>query len=82
MTRITTARLPPLTKKPSIACRITELLTVPVAVSERRIDEIQSEFQRAVKRRERLGIGSSLPLFAADAPSAISDLADFEACFS
>ncbi len=54
-----------------------QLLAVPVAISERRVDEIHAQFERPLQRSHRFVVSAALPLIAADAPSAISDLADF-----
>ena len=51
---------------------------MPVSISKRSVDEVQAEFERALKRTYRLIVRAAFPLFAADAPGAVADLADFE----
>ncbi len=52
-----------------------------VAIRERGIDEIYAEFEGTLQGPHRFLVAAPLPLLAAaDAPSAISKLADFRFC--
>jgi len=51
---------------------------VPIAVREGGVDQIEPEFDRAPQGAERLVVIAAEPLFPADSPRAVSDLADFE----
>ena len=55
-----------------------ELFAVSIAVGEGCVDEVQPEFECAAKRPQRLIVCAAFPLFAADAPGAVADLADLE----
>ena len=53
-----------------------KLLAVPVAISQGGVDEIQAQFDGVAQRIERLRVIAAQPLGSADAPRAITDLAD------
>src|ERR1700755_3034139 len=63
----------------ALHCLAHEALAVSIAIRESRIDEIHAEFNRVVQSIKRGLVGSADPLFAADAPGAIPDLAALEA---
>src|SRR5581483_11974900 len=50
---------------------------MPIAIGERGIDKIYTQFERAFERPKRLVISSALPLFTADAPCSKTNFADF-----
>jgi hypothetical protein len=56
-----------------------ELLRVAVAVGERRVDEGQSEVDRAVQRAQRRVVVGADPHALADAPGAVADLGHLDA---
>jgi hypothetical protein len=57
-----------------------KFFTVAVAISQRRINEVQAEIDGPMERFSGFVIVGADPLGAADAPSAIADLADFKIC--
>ena len=56
-----------------------EPLGVPVAVAERRVDEVQPEVDGPVQRAQRFVVVGADPHRLADAPRAVADLGDLEA---
>ena len=57
-----------------------QLLAVAISVSERGVDEIQSQLKGAPQRGDRFVVGSSQPHRPADAPGPVPDLTDLDAC--
>src|SRR5207247_11193111 len=55
-----------------------ELFAMPIAISQRGIDEVQTQLDGSPERGDRILVASAQPLFAADTPGAIADTADGE----
>ena len=55
-----------------------QLFTVTLAVRHRGVDEVEPKLDGASKRAQGLVVIAAQPLLAADAPGAVSDLADFD----
>src|ERR1019366_2601697 len=55
-----------------------QLLAVAIAVGQRGIDQVDAKFPGAARGERRFVVGAAEPLRAADAPSAVSDIADLE----
>src|SRR5579884_3285974 len=55
-----------------------QLLAVPFAIRQRRVDEVQAQFNGAAQRSQGLFVRPALPLAATDAPCAVADLADLK----
>ncbi len=55
-----------------------EHFAMPVAIGEGRVDKVQAKFERASESEDGFIIRATFPLFAADAPGAVADLANFE----
>ena len=59
-----------------------QLFTVPIAVGERRVDEIDAQLESFSQSLNRFVVFAALPLLTADTPGAKPDFADFRFCRS
>ena len=57
-----------------------QLLAVPVAISQRRVDEVDPQLDGPVQCAYRLVVGATPPLGAANAPGSVAYLAHLKAC--
>jgi hypothetical protein len=57
-----------------------QFLAVAVAIGQRRVDEVQAQFDSPPQRGHGLVVVASQPLFAADAPGAVADFTNLKSC--